>query len=44
MPEGIAQNALGGVFEALANGSITKEQFVTMMDTTIADYIAQNKK
>ena len=44
MPEGLAQNALGLVFESFAKGDITKEQFVTMMKSTMAEYIAQNKK
>jgi len=44
MPEGLAQNALGLVFESFAKGDITKEQFVTVMKSTMADYIAQNKK
>ena len=44
MPEGLAQNALGLVFESFAKGDITKDQFVTMMKSTMADYIAQNKR
>ena len=44
MPEGLAQNALGLVFESFAKGDITKEQFVTTMKSSMADYIAQNKK
>lgn len=41
MPDGIAQNATGAVFELYAKGDIDKEQFITMMSTTIADYVAQ---
>jgi len=44
MPEGIAQNKLGLIFESFAKGDMTNEQFVTMMKTTIADYVAANKK
>ncbi|EGG87799.1 hypothetical protein HMPREF0491_00973 [Lachnospiraceae oral taxon 107 str. F0167] len=44
MPEGLAQNALGLVFESFAKGDITKEQFITVMKSTMAEYIAQNKK
>ncbi len=43
MPEGIAQNAFGLVFELFAKGEIDKTQFVEMMQTTLADYIANNK-
>ena len=43
MPEGIAQNAFGLVFESFAKGDLTKEQFVESMQTTLADYIAQNQ-
>jgi raffinose/stachyose/melibiose transport system substrate-binding protein len=41
MPEGIAQNATGNVFELFAKGELDKESFVDMMGTTIADYIAK---
>lgn len=44
MPEGLAQNALGLVFESFAKGDITKDQFVTTMKSTLADYVAQNKR
>ncbi|MFC2583350.1 MAG: extracellular solute-binding protein [Lachnoanaerobaculum saburreum] len=44
MPEGIAQNKLGLIFESFAKGNMTNDQFVTMMKTTIADYVAANKK
>lgn len=44
MPEGIAQNKLGLIFESFAKGDMTNEQFVTMLKTTIADYVAANKK
>ena len=44
MPEGIAQNKLGLIFESFAKGDMTNDQFVTMMKTTIADYVAANKK
>ena len=40
MPEGIAQNAIGLVFESYAKGDINRDQFVEMMQTTVADYIA----
>ena len=43
MPEGLAQNAIGLVFESYAKGDITRDQFVEMMQTTIADYV-KNKK
>jgi raffinose/stachyose/melibiose transport system substrate-binding protein len=43
MPVGIAQNATGAVFEALAKGNIDEKGFVTMMGKTVADYVAQNK-
>lgn len=39
MPEGIAMNATGAVFELYAKGEISKEDFVTMMSTAIADYV-----
>lgn len=41
MPEGIAQNATGGLFELYAKDEIDKETFVKMMASTIADYVAQ---
>ena len=44
MPGGIAQNKLGLIFESFAKGDMTNDQFVTMMKTTIADYVAANKK
>ncbi|MDD3277803.1 MAG: ABC transporter substrate-binding protein [Lachnospiraceae bacterium] len=40
MPEGIAQNAIGLVYESYAKGDIDKDQFVTMMQSSIADYVA----
>lgn len=43
MPEGIAQNALGSVFELYARGEIDKDKFVTMLSSAIADYIAQKQ-
>ncbi|MDD3219207.1 MAG: ABC transporter substrate-binding protein [Lachnospiraceae bacterium] len=42
MPEGIAQNAIGLVFESYAKGEIDRDQFTTMMQTQIADYVANN--
>ena len=41
MPEGIAMNATGLVFSLYAKGEISKEQFVTMFKTAVADYVAQ---
>lgn len=41
MPEGIAMNATGLVFELFAKGEIGKEQFVTMMKTAVTDYVAE---
>lgn len=41
-PEGIAQNATGSVFELYAKGELDKSGFVDLMDSTIADYIANN--
>ncbi len=38
MPEGIALNATGVIFESFAKGDIDKEQFVTMMGTAVSDY------
>lgn len=40
--EGIAQNSTGLVFEAYAKGELDKDQFVEMMATQVADYIAAN--
>ena len=40
-PEGIAQNATGAVFELYAKDQLDKEGFVDMMESTIADYAAQ---
>lgn len=39
MPEGIAMNATGAVFELYAKGEIDRDTFVSMMGTTIADYV-----
>jgi raffinose/stachyose/melibiose transport system substrate-binding protein len=39
MPEGIAMNATGAIFELYAKGEIDRDGFVTMMSTTIADYV-----
>lgn len=44
MPEGLAQNALGVVFESFAKGDLDTDQFVELMKTTVADYVAANKK
>lgn len=41
-PEGIAQNATGAVFELYAKGELNKEQFIDMLETAIADYVASN--
>jgi len=38
MPEGIAMNSTGGLFELLAKGEIDQAAFVDMMGTAIADY------
>lgn len=43
MPEGIAQNAFGLVFESFAKGDLDKAGFVEAIQTTLADYIANNK-
>ena len=43
MPEGIAQNAFGLVFESFAKGDIDKAGFVEAMQTALADYIANNQ-
>lgn len=39
MPEGIAMNATGAVFELYAKGGIDRDTFVTMMETAIQDYV-----
>ncbi|SHO51308.1 ABC transporter substrate-binding protein [Anaerocolumna xylanovorans] len=39
MPEGIAQNATGAVFELYAKGDLGKDEFVKMLSSTIADYV-----
>lgn len=39
MPEGIAMNATGAIFELYAKGEIDRDGFVTMMSTAIADYV-----
>ncbi len=39
MPEGIAMNSTGAVFELYAKDEIDKDTFVTMMGTAIADYV-----
>ncbi|RKD30887.1 ABC transporter substrate-binding protein [Lacrimispora algidixylanolytica] len=39
MPEGIAMNATGDIFELYAKGEIDRDGFVTMMSTAIADYV-----
>lgn len=39
MPEGIAQNATGAVFELYAKGDLDKDAFVKMLSSTIADYV-----
>lgn len=39
MPEGIAQNTLGIVFELYAKDELTKDEFVEMMGNVLADYI-----
>lgn len=39
MPEGIAMNATGAIFELYAKGEIDRDKFVTMMSTAIADYV-----
>lgn len=41
MPEGIAINATGAIFELYAKDSIDKDGFVDMMGTAIADYVAK---
>ncbi len=38
MPEGIAQNATGGVFELYAKDEITKEEFIKFMGAAIIEY------
>lgn len=39
MPEGIAMNATGAIFELYAKGGIDRDTFVTMMETAIQDYV-----
>ncbi|TCL56001.1 raffinose/stachyose/melibiose transport system substrate-binding protein [Kineothrix alysoides] len=39
MPEGIAMNSTGAVFELYAKDEIDKDTFVAMMGTAIADYV-----
>ncbi|SHJ85326.1 raffinose/stachyose/melibiose transport system substrate-binding protein [Anaerocolumna jejuensis DSM 15929] len=39
MPEGIATNATGAVFELYAKGDIDKDGFVKMLGKAIADYV-----
>lgn len=39
MPEGLAMNATGAVFELYAKGQIDRDTFVTMLGTAIADYV-----
>lgn len=41
MPEGIAQNATGAVFELFAKGDLDRDKFVEMMGSTINDYVSQ---
>lgn len=41
MPEGLAMNSTGGIFELLAKGEIDQQQFVEMMGTAIAEYVAE---
>lgn len=41
MPENIALNATGAVFELYAKGEIDKDEFVKMLGTAIADYVAE---
>ena len=41
MPEGIAQNATGAIFELFAKDELDKDGFIEMMNSTIADYVAQ---
>ena len=43
MPEGIAQNKFGLVFESFAKGDLDKAGFVDAMQTALSDYIAQNQ-
>ena len=40
MPEGIAMNATGPIFELYAKGEIDKAQFMTMFKAAVADYEA----
>ena len=39
MPEGIAMNATGAVFELYAKGEIDKDAFVSMMENAIGGYV-----
>lgn len=40
LPEGIAQNAFGLVFETYAKGEVNKEQFVDLLQTSLTEYLA----
>lgn len=42
MPEGIAMNATGLVFEMFAKGEMDVPAFVEMMQATVADYVSAN--
>lgn len=44
MPEGIAQNALGQVFELFAKGEVDAKGAVELIKTAVADYVAENAK
>ena len=44
MPEGIAPNSLGLVFESYAKGDLNEKQFVKMMGTQVEDYISKTKE
>ncbi len=44
MPEGIAQNALGQVFEIYAKGEVDAKGAVELIKTAVADYVAANAK
>lgn len=44
MPEGIAPNSLGLVFESYAKGDLDEKQFVKMMGTQVEDYISKAKE
>ena len=39
MPEGIAQNSLGVVFELYAKDELTKDEFIEMMGNALAEYV-----